>query len=84
MAEKEWGDVAEIELDRRALMEKFFAQPVADGEKEELAALIRALMDRDRLITEEGVRERDAIASKIGQVQTGRRAVQAYGANQPF
>ncbi len=82
MAEQAWGDVAEIELERRALMERFFAQPVVAAEKEELAQLIRSLMERDRAITEQGLRERDAIAAKIGNVQTGRRAVQAYGDNQ--
>ncbi len=82
MAEQAWGDVAELELERRVLMEAFFAQPVADAEKDELAGFIRALMERDRAITDEGVREREAIAAKIGHVQTGRRAVQAYGGNQ--
>jgi len=75
----EWGAAAELELERRGLVERVFERPPAAAELPVLTATLREVVRlNDELI---GLAEhrRRAIARELDLLSVGREASRAYG-----
>ena len=79
--EGDWGALGALEIERRGIIESFFATQVPEQDAPYVADGIRALMALDQQIMALCKVARDDVAHKAGVVSQGRRAEAAYNAN---
>jgi hypothetical protein len=75
----DWGAAAELESERRRLLESFFARRPAASDLARVLGMLRELVaSNDALIGLAEHRQR-AVTREADTIATGRRAVRAYG-----
>lgn len=77
----EWEEVTELESQRRAMLESFFAQPVSEADAPAVAEGIRAVMAIDQELMALCQEMKGVIAQQMGQLNQGRKAHTAYQQN---
>ncbi len=77
-SQQAWQQVSELECQRRDLLERFFAEPVAEAAAAEVADALTRVMEADRLIMEAGLAGKEALMSDFRNFSRNRRAQQAY------
>jgi len=81
-AKKEhWAEVIQTGAQRQRLIEAFFEQPVAPAETDEVALVLRKMLQANEEIEALAVNSRGGVSASIGSIQQGRRAVLAYAEN---
>lgn len=76
-----WESVAELESQRRPLLESFFSQPVSETEAAVVAEGIRAIMAMDQELMVLCQETKGVIAQQMGQLNQSRKAHTAYQQN---
>ena len=73
-----WQAAAEVEAERRGLLEQFFAVPPPAAELPAILAQLRPLIEANERLIELGAQLRRRTAQESQQATMGRRAVRAY------
>jgi hypothetical protein len=74
----EWGKVAELEARRKPLIMKYFREPVPEQDAEEVAAVIKEILNFDQQLAELGRQCQTALGSEIRTHNRGNAATSAY------
>lgn len=74
----EWTSVAELELERKALVHGYFDQPALRQDAPEVAIAIREILKLNQLITELGEKSREFLGTEMRTNSAGRAATAAY------
>ncbi len=78
---EEWLDVTQTGAQRQRLIEDFFEEPVASAEANEVALVLRKILQINEEIEMLAVNSRGGVSESIGSIQQGRRAMLAYAEN---
>ena len=79
LSEKEnWAAVLEVQGERQSLIETFFASPVNESEAEQLADGIRAIMQSDQQLMQQGAEQYKQLGQSLLNMSTSRKAINAY------
>ncbi|HEC06133.1 MAG TPA: flagellar protein FliT [Thiolapillus brandeum] len=82
LAESEdWLDVIQTGILRKQMIDDFFETPVSAGEENDVARVLRRMLQINEEIEEMAVHSRGGLGENIGAIQQGRRAVTAYSEN---
>lgn len=82
LAESEdWLDVIQTGILRKQMIDDFFETPVSAGEENDVARVLRRMLQINEEIEEMAVHSRGGLGENIGAIQQGRRAVNAYSEN---
>lgn len=78
---EEWLDVIETGTERERLIERFFEPSVEAEESDDVARVLRKMLQINEAIEDLAARSRGDLRENIGSIQQGRRAVSAYSEN---
>ncbi len=76
-----WGRVADLETERKALVDHCFRAPAVPQDAPGVAAHIREILRLNRLITELGASARDRLGNELRSHKAARSAAAAYSQN---
>ena len=76
--ELQWESLAQMENKRQNLIKSFFSHPVAVEDAEVIREGIHSILDMDQQIISMGKRHRSEISGKLVDLQTHKKAVNAY------
>lgn len=77
---QEWAEVMKMELERQGRLQALFAAEVPDGARDRVVEAIREILEMDQEIIALGQRGQQALLQSLNELQTGRRAQEAYAA----
>lgn len=77
----DWEKATAAEAERRDLLERFFAEPVAEADKPAVRAVLERLQTIERELLATVEKERDEVAEKLQGVSAGIKAQAAYQRN---
>ncbi len=78
---EQWLDVMQTGVQRQRLIENFFEEPVAAREADEVAPVLRKMLQVNEEIETLAINSRGGVSRSIGSIQQGRRAMLAYAEN---
>jgi hypothetical protein len=76
--QNQWGSVAELESERKLLVEACFKQPTPEQDSPQVAAAIREVLRINQELVELGGRWRQFLGTEIHTHNQGRAAAAAY------
>jgi len=77
-AEENWQDMIDLETERLALLQNYFAQPVSEDEAELIAENIRKILHSDESLMLISQRKKEQAAAAVKKLSTNQKAIQAY------
>ena len=76
--EDDWPAVQSMELERKKIMEAFFAVPVGEDDSETIAQGIRDIMASDQFLMKVGEDVQAELGQSLRKINTSRKAINAY------
>ena len=77
----EWEHIIDMQAQRQALMDNYFATPVPAADAEYVANGIREMLDIDRVLIERSKQAMNGLSSDMQDINKGIKAHQAYAVN---
>lgn len=75
--EGEWDALQELEKSRAILIDEFFKQKPS-SKPEKLASFIQYLLDKNQILKQFSLSQRDSIAMELSKANRGHKAVKSY------
>lgn len=76
--ELEWEKVALLEVSRKQLVMRCFSRPTTEHDSEEVAGMIKEILDLNQQVSELGKQSQEQLGTEIHAHNRGRAATSAY------